>query len=391
MRFSTGDRVKFLNETGGGTVTRIISEKSVMVMTRDGFEIPVAAGELILHKKGQGYGSSDDADTRISDRKARDVPDDLHESYYDDTEPDDISLRNEPDVPDARLSDISAAPDAGFPGQSSETSYQGSHEEEEGAQRAPERNILFAFVETEVPGQLDAWLINDSSFTVLYSLLIKQDELYRHLKAGMIDADTKIFIKNFTREQINEFVSLRIEAIFFRKGIFDPVSPSRREFDIDPAEIYGTGFFSGNEFFEEKAGIIPVISDPFDRETKKITDQDIHGISVKDKPIFPEIKKDKKTDPNVEEVDLHIEELVDDTSGLSGREALDIQMARFTTAIEGAIRGKTKRIVFIHGVGNGKLKFEIRKTLDRKYTRLKYQDASFREYGYGATMVILRK
>jgi len=93
----------------------------------------------------------------------------------------------------------------------------------------------------------------------------------------------------------------------------------------------------------------------------------------------------------LEEVDLHIEELIDDHSALSGREVLDIQMARFATALEGAIRGTTKRIVFIHGIGNGKLKYEIRKTLDKKYPKLIYQDASFKEYGYGATMVIVRR
>ena len=69
---------------------------------------------------------------------------------------------------------------------------------------------------------------------------------------------------------------------------------------------------------------------------------------------------------------------------------MDIQISRFTIALDGAIRGKTKKIVFIHGVGNGKLKYEIRKTLDSKYPKLRYQDASFKEYGYGATMVMLK-
>jgi hypothetical protein len=38
-------------------------------------------------------------------------------------------------------------------------------------------------------------------------------------------------------------------------------------------------------------------------------------------------------------------------------------------------------------VGNGTLKIEIRKELDRMKNKLDYQDASFKEYGYGATMV----
>ncbi len=47
-------------------------------------------------------------------------------------------------------------------------------------------------------------------------------------------------------------------------------------------------------------------------------------------------------------------------------------------------------MVFIHGVGNGKLKYEIHKLLDTRFAGLKYQDASFKEYGFGATLVYLK-
>jgi len=93
----------------------------------------------------------------------------------------------------------------------------------------------------------------------------------------------------------------------------------------------------------------------------------------------------------IEEIDLHIESIVDDHSNMSNGEIINTQMARFTTALEGARIGKTKKIVFIHGIGNGKLRYELRKTLDNKYPDLQYNDASFAEYGFGATMVILKK
>ena len=56
-----------------------------------------------------------------------------------------------------------------------------------------------------------------------------------------------------------------------------------------------------------------------------------------------------------------------------------------------AIDNKAYRIVFIHGVGNGVLKQEIHKKLKSTYAKYFFQDASFQEYGYGATMVILRR
>ena len=77
--------------------------------------------------------------------------------------------------------------------------------------------------------------------------------------------------------------------------------------------------------------------------------------------------------------------------GLSNGVILEFQLSRFRTALETAILHKTGRIVFIHGVGNGKLKHEMRRILEREYSSLQYQDASFKEYGYGATMVLTGK
>ena len=80
---------------------------------------------------------------------------------------------------------------------------------------------------------------------------------------------------------------------------------------------------------------------------------------------------------------------MDHPESLEPAEALEIQKNRFITALEGGIRNGVKKMVFIHGVGDGKLKYEIRRIIDRQYPRLRYQDASFKEYGYGATLVLI--
>ena len=48
-----------------------------------------------------------------------------------------------------------------------------------------------------------------------------------------------------------------------------------------------------------------------------------------------------------------------------------------------------QKIVFIHGKGDGVLRRAILDELKRKYRNYSSQDASFREYGYGATMVTI--
>ena len=47
MKLSVGDKVKYLNATGGGVVTKVIDSKMVMVSDQDGFEIPTLISELV--------------------------------------------------------------------------------------------------------------------------------------------------------------------------------------------------------------------------------------------------------------------------------------------------------------------------------------------------------
>jgi dsDNA-specific endonuclease/ATPase MutS2 len=123
---------------------------------------------------------------------------------------------------------------------------------------------------------------------------------------------------------------------------------------------------------------------------KQITNEAISN-SIKQKDTAPKPKVQKELKLDTEEIDLHIEELVDNHQNLSNGEIIQLQIARFETALEGGIRSNsTKKMIFIHGLGNGKLKFEVKKILDTKYSKLKYQDASFKEYGYGATLVYIR-
>ena len=48
---------------------------------------------------------------------------------------------------------------------------------------------------------------------------------------------------------------------------------------------------------------------------------------------------------------------------------------------------KGKKIVFIHGKGEGVLRKNILQELKYRYKGCVWQDASFREYGFGATLV----
>jgi dsDNA-specific endonuclease/ATPase MutS2 len=89
------------------------------------------------------------------------------------------------------------------------------------------------------------------------------------------------------------------------------------------------------------------------------------------------------------EIDLHINNLIDDVKGLENKDILEIQMEKFHSEMKSAIADNLKRIVFIHGIGNGTLKNEVRKALTNQYSKYEYHDASYKEYGFGATLVVI--
>lgn len=96
-------------------------------------------------------------------------------------------------------------------------------------------------------------------------------------------------------------------------------------------------------------------------------------------------------DAGVAEVDLHLHELVDDATRLSDGEKLEFQIRYFERALESAIRDGKRRLVVIHGVGEGVLREEVRRILGY-YQNVRFHDADMRHYGSGATQVeILRQ
>ena len=114
-------------------------------------------------------------------------------------------------------------------------------------------------------------------------------------------------------------------------------------------------------------------------------------ISEKEQKKNKHIPKVKSKDRNLPpmEVDLHIQQLVSKTSGLDNFEMLNIQLDTARYKITFAISKKIQRIVFIHGVGEGVLRYELHRLLKEYEGQLKFYDADYQKYGIGATEVYL--
>lgn len=93
------------------------------------------------------------------------------------------------------------------------------------------------------------------------------------------------------------------------------------------------------------------------------------------------------------EIDLHIEELLDDHRYLTNTEILLKQMSVCKSFVQNALQNETKRIVLIHGKGEGVLKSEIHSFLNNlrnfHQIKLEYHDAPFTQYGMGGATEII--
>ena len=137
---------------------------------------------------------------------------------------------------------------------------------------------------------------------------------------------------------------------------------------------------------EPKKIEIPQIDpDVFLNEVKKIPIEKI--IREKEKPLPKKISKARR--PIEDVVDLHIENLLPSHRGMSNGEIIDVQLRHFTKELDNAIRNNYYKIVFIHGVGKGRLREEIIALLDT-YSGISYRAASYELYGWGATEVLIK-
>lgn len=99
------------------------------------------------------------------------------------------------------------------------------------------------------------------------------------------------------------------------------------------------------------------------------------------------LKKSVKTKAITKhEIDLHIHHLTNSEKGMTKHDKLLLQLSTAKIKIDDAIKNKYPKLIFIHGVGKGVLKNELIKLFD-SYTNIEYFDASYSEYGYGATEI----
>ncbi|MFS4492388.1 Smr/MutS family protein [Maribacter sp. 2308TA10-17] len=99
------------------------------------------------------------------------------------------------------------------------------------------------------------------------------------------------------------------------------------------------------------------------------------------------LKPKERNTPKME-VDLHVHQLTNSEKGMTSHDKLNLQLETAKRQLEFAIRKRIQKVVFIHGVGEGVLKEEL-KYLFGRYDNVKYYDANYQKYGLGATEIYI--
>ncbi len=370
-----GDTVRFMNETGGGRVIAILSKDMVSVETQDGFEIPTYIKNLVVipqsdtqNPKPKTIGLGDYETGGALDRESG------FSRNTRSAKPETNSLSHSPLVPKSPSLLLSQSNSPIVPKSNSPLSFFAALPDNPA--NPPEGKILL-------------YLVNDCNFTLIYHFATKMAGQYTTVDAGILEPNTKVELEYVDPKKMGELPDYCFQLLYFTKRSTQLEEPVQKEIRISPVKFFKASSFVKNQYFNTPALLIKLADHPLKAELEKLSDKDFQQISLTKEPKKSASTELPKTD--LIEIDLHIHNLIDTTVGLSNADMLKLQLDTFRKEMDKAIASGAKKIVFIHGVGDGVLKNEIRRELARKYSKYPFQDASFREYGFGATLAYLRK
>jgi hypothetical protein len=259
-------------------------------------------------------------------------------------------------------------------------------------------NVYLAYVPDDVKAMnttpFTAYLVNDSNYYLYYTYLSAEGKAWRARSFGMVEPNMKFVLEEFDKSILNELEHVAVQVVAFKDKKSFALKPAVSvELRVDTVKFYKLHTFRESEFFEEPALIYDIVRNDEPARQVYVSADDIKNAllqkSAADKPKSqPIVKRGGRQD--IVEVDLHIGELLDDTRGMSNSEMLNYQLDKFREVMNQYKNKREQRIIFIHGKGDGVLRKAIIDELKRKYSTCRYQDASFQEYGFGATQVTIK-
>lgn len=242
--------------------------------------------------------------------------------------------------------------------------------------------------------QFEFSLVNDTHYTVLYTISYQYDNKTFGISAGNCEAEEKVVINNYSIREIDTKIkTLTIQAIYYSKGEFIPRESLNITIRLNSVSLCKSGNYKHTRWFRDLTQL-RVLDSNTTISLEDIDDKALSKaiLSKNDQIAITPSKEEetKKLNKNIVEVDLHIDALLEDTTGMNNADILEHQLDVFRDTLQKYKLRTGQKIVFIHGKGDGVLRQRILWELQTKYKRFNHQDASFKQYGYGATMVTIK-
>lgn len=363
MKLKVGDKVKFLNQVGGGIVSKVVSSQIVNVTDDTGFDIPTLIKDLIKVEPLEGAGKLFEQDIKVS------TPIEQHYQSQPATKEYTDNISSLRPVPESRNID---------------------------------RGLYLAFVPHEqrwlITGDIDVYLVNRTPYTALVSVFLQTDTGYNGIDYSDIPSESKMYVATINRDSIASWSKGVVQTLFHYDEGATVLSPVSADFKIKGSRFYKEESYVETPCIDAKAIVVSLVKLS---DVKSVATIEVKTSCKEDKDEQPKehimVKKAKIMnpdnileqyfiEPNVAEVDLHIEAIYPNCKDLDDHSKFEIQMNFFSKCLNDAIINHVQKVIFIHGVGAGVLKNEIIKEL-KKYKGLHYFDASMAKYGVGATEV----
>lgn len=358
-----GDQVRFLSEKGGGRVAGFQGKNIVLVEDEDGFQVPMMLHEVVV-VGNENYDTSHVVEVKQQQQAKQ-------KAQERETEPADRPVTFKP-MP----------------------------EERKGGEQL---SAYLAFVPIDVKElsrtRFEAFFVNDSNYYMRFTYLKAEGTAWTLCFTDEVEPNTKLFIEEFGREDLGTMERVAVQLVAYKREKPFLLKPAIDvQLRIDGVKFFKLHTFQESDFFEQPALVYPIVE--HDRVTKPLF---VDPKNLQTLPVKEVAGADKKVSaspssqgdsagrgPSTLVVDLHVDALLDDTTGMTPTDILNHQLDVFRRTLKNYEKKRGTRIIFIHGKGEGVLRKALLNELQYRYKQYTWQDASFQEYGYGATQVTIK-
>ena len=195
--------MSFLNNVGGGIVTKIIDSRMVMVEVEDGFEIPTLISEIVPDFRNQPSRQQQIVDTVQQEIKEKEL----------------VQQQQEEDARHGGLRRF--------------------------AKEAEKEGVYLAFVPHEqqwlLTGSMDVVLVNHTPYEMLYTFTIKEEDKFVNVDYGQLEKFEKVVVETISREDLEYWCNGVVQGIFTKDSSDVVLMPLNAPFALRANRFFKEG------------------------------------------------------------------------------------------------------------------------------------------------------